>query len=102
MGVEGFFKADREEHRLGKPIWITLFVKNGADKDVYLFIPRGVGNSFRLLVTEGKEFEISRMSEEPEDGLIPELRLSPGETHAQRYQLTLGNRMLRYQPSAEE
>lgn len=88
MDLRGSFTLDQEEHYLGDPIEVTLRIHNETDKDVYLFVPRGRAGGIRVAVKEGKNVQFVDMSEEPEPGLIPELRLPPGETHRQRYVLT--------------
>ncbi len=90
-GLRGSFRTDRAEYRLGEPIWMTLELRNGADRDAYVFLPRGRADGIGVTVKNGRagrDYEVGGLEREPEAGLVGEVRLEPGGSVTQRYLLT--------------
>lgn len=88
MGLQGFFQAEQEGLRLGEPFHVTLFINNETDHDAYVLVPRGRADGVRITVKEGLNFQIKDMREEPEPGVVAEVKLSPGDTYSQQFPLS--------------
>ncbi len=88
MVLKGFFKADQDEYTLGQPIWITLFLTNSSDEDLYIFVPKVRSGGIQIDVEQGRGYSLKDMTGEPEPGLVGERMLKPGGSCSQRYFLT--------------
>ena len=88
MGLQGYFQAEKKGLRLGEPFSVTFFIKNETDHDAYVLVPRGRADGVRITVKEGKNCQIKDMREEPEPGVVAEVKLSPGDTYSQQFPLS--------------
>lgn len=86
--IDGAFKTDRNEYYLGDSIWINLSLTNISDKDVFVFIPTGRVQGLDIHVKENEGYETKSLVQEPDTGLIPELKLAPLESYVQQYLLS--------------
>jgi hypothetical protein len=88
LDIVGYFQADRQEYQLGQPISVTLYIKNQGHEVAYLWVAKGRDRGIRIEVEQGHSFEMKGMLQEPESGLLPEIRIAPGETVRQEFLLS--------------
>jgi hypothetical protein len=88
MEIVGYFESSRPEFQLGESVSVTLFVRNQGKETAYLLVPRGRADGIRIQVKEGTGFQLSDMTQEPEPGLVPETKVSSGETYSQEFPLS--------------
>ena len=88
MRVAGKIVANRVEYHLGDPIVITLVFTNLGQQEIYVFVPHGRSDGLQIAVKQTTGFQLKDMTEEPDTGIAPEIRLAPSQTYRQAFSLS--------------